>query len=137
MITIELIHPFEQKAVQSWKFDLAQKSISIGRSRKNDIPLASAVVSRNHAVLHREARGWRLEPLGTNGCFIEEKPAAQVYLRNGQVFRIAKTGPRLRIVQGADPDEASLLLQQRRSRQLASAKENTLSSRDTFVGGND
>ena len=133
MLAIELIHPLKQQAIQSWKFDLAQKSISIGRSRTNDIPLASAVVSRNHAVLHREALGWRLELLGTNGCFIDEKLTTQAYLRDGQIFRIARTGPYLRVVLRAEAAEVPLLRQRQQQRRPLRS-EDAFSARETFVG---
>lgn len=131
MCIIELIHPLKQTTLQSWNFDRAQQLISIGRSRKNDIPLASAVVSRSHAVLERDSLGWRLKPLGANGCFINEKPAEQTYLRSGQIFRVARTGPSLRFVQAGG--EMSLR-QQRQQQHKLGRPEDTLSDRDTFVG---
>lgn len=133
MIAIELVHPLQEKAIQSWKFDLARQSISIGRSRQNDIILMSAVVSRHHANLYRDANGWHLEPLGHNGCFIDEKPVTQAHLRNGQTFRLARTGPRLRVVLGSEAAETPPSPQQQ-SQSEQPLEENALSARETFVG---
>lgn len=134
MITIELVHPFQQKAVQSWKFDVNCRSVSIGRSRQNDITLMSAVVSRHHAVLKQDDKGWRVEALGTNGCFMEDKPIQKAYLESGAVFRIARTGPRLRFiidatVAGADEPDT------RRPTRLR--PEDILTARETWLGGDD
>ncbi|MEO0948537.1 MAG: FHA domain-containing protein [Cyanobacteria bacterium J06641_5] len=132
MVKIELVHPLQEKVVQSWQFDLTQQTISIGRSRQNDVILMSAVVSRHHAVLHRDTTGWNLEPLGHNGCFIDDKPVGQKLLRNGQIFRIARTGPRLRLVLEANASETPQPQSTRQSTDAAA--ENPLSSRETFFG---
>lgn len=133
MFAIELIHPLEEKAIQSWTFDRAQRSISIGRSRKNDIPLASAVVSRSHATIERDATGWCLKPVGANGCFIGGKLVTRAYLLNDQVVRVARSGPRLRVVYKADTAATPLLQQRQESRESMNPKD-TLSIRDTYTG---
>lgn len=131
MIVIELINPLQQKAIQSWKFDLNSESISIGRSRQKDIPLASAVVSRDHAVLKRDIKGWHVEAVGANGCFVDDKLVEKAYLRNGSVFRIAKTGPYLRFTLDASAVESG------RERKAAPRRcEDTLSARETWLGPN-
>lgn len=138
MVTVELVHPLQQKVVQSWKFDSTQQSISIGRSRQNDITLMSAVVSRNHAIVRRDESGWRLEPLGANGCFVDERPARQTYLHSGQIIRIAKTGPRLRFVLDIDADGPQSPQRPRLGRQASRMpKEDILSARDTWLGGDE
>ncbi len=133
VITVELVHPLQQKVVQSWKFDSSCQSISIGRSRQNEITLMSAVVSRHHAVMRRDERGWCVEALGANGCFIEDKPVQKAYLHSGTVVRIAKTGPRLRFV--LDTEVEAPRKQQRLGRQTERVKkEDILSARETWLG---
>lgn len=96
-ITVDLVHPIRLDAVQSWTFDTAQTSIRIGRSRRNDITLFSGVVSREHAVLKFDGRTWTLCSLGTNGCFLNDRLVKNPVVSDGDIFRVARTGPRLRV----------------------------------------
>lgn len=96
-IVVELIHPIRREAVQSWTFDTSQTCIRIGRSRRNDITLFSGVVSREHAMLKSDGRTWTLQSLGTNGCYRSDRLVKNPVVSDGDVFRIARTGPRLRI----------------------------------------
>ena len=97
MITVDLIHPIRKEAVQSWTFDESQRVVRIGRSRKNDISLLSGVVSREHAALKFDGKRWTLHSLGANGCYLDDRPVKSITLDDGAIFRIARTGPRLRI----------------------------------------
>ncbi len=97
MIAVDLIHPIRKEAVQSWTFDESQLVVRIGRSRRNDITLLSGVVSREHAVLKFDGQNWLLESLGANGCYFDDRPVKSLPLSDGEVFRIARTGPRLRV----------------------------------------
>jgi len=96
-IVVGLIHPTRQETIQSWTFDAPQASIRIGRSRRNDITLFSRVVSREHAMLHFDGRTLMLQNLGTNGCYRNDRLVRSPVVSDGDIFRIAKTGPRLRI----------------------------------------
>ena len=131
-IVIELINPLQQKAIQSWKFNLSAESISIGRSRQKDIPLVSAVVSRDHAILKRDVKGWHVEAVGANGCFIDGQAVEKAYLRNGTVFRVAKTGPYLRFTFDASASEPDKSGRQKKS---TLRTDDTLSARETWLGG--
>lgn len=96
-IAVDLIHPTRKEAVQTWTFDASQRIIHIGRSRGNEISLLSGVVSRKHAVLKFDGKYWILESLGTNGCYLDDRLVKNIALGNGAIFRIARTGPRLRV----------------------------------------
>ena len=96
-VTVDLVHPIRQDAVQSWTFDAAKTSIRIGRSRHNDITLFSGVVSREHAMLEFDGRIWTLRSLGTNGCFLNDRLVKNPVISDGDIFRVARTGPRLRV----------------------------------------
>ncbi|MEO0947398.1 MAG: FHA domain-containing protein [Cyanobacteria bacterium J06641_5] len=96
-VTVDLVHPIRQDAVQSWTFDATKTSIRIGRSRHNDITLFSGVVSREHAMLEFDGRVWMLRSLGTNGCFLNDRLVRNPVISDGDIFRVARTGPRLRV----------------------------------------
>jgi hypothetical protein len=50
---------------------LSQRTISIGRSSSNDLPLQDIRLSRNHAEIRWQGGGWLIADLGsTNGTFV-------------------------------------------------------------------
>ena len=95
-IVIELIHPFNGTILQRWQFDPDCQPISIGRSKLSDIRLASKLVSRHHATLKKDARGWLLETFGANGCYVDGYFADGEYLRSNGLLSIGRAGPTLR-----------------------------------------
>lgn len=136
-IIIDLIHPISLKAVQSWTFAASQASIRIGRSRRNDIALFSGVVSRAHAMLQFDTHAWTLQSLGTNGCYRDNKLVRSPVVRDGDIFRIAKTGPRLRVRFQATASVAQPLnpqLATQRSRRGCLSKAEILTARGTWLG---
>ena len=84
--------------LQRWQFESDCQPISIGRSKLSDIRLASKLVSRNHATLQENSRGWWLEVSGTNGCYVDGYFADGDYLRGNSMLSIGKAGPTLRFL---------------------------------------
>ncbi len=101
MITLLLLHPLKQTAVQVWPFE-GETLIRIGRSTDNDVVLYSAVVSRHHVELRRAADGWEVVNLGTNGTYVDGKRVAQMPINDGAIIRLARSGPNIQIRLGSD-----------------------------------
>ncbi len=59
--------------------------------------LYSAVVSRYHVELRRVNLAWELVSLGANGTYFEGKRIAHLPVRDGMIFRLARSGPNLQI----------------------------------------
>lgn len=101
VITLTLLHPLQDTAVQNWTFE-KEPVIRIGRSTDNNVILYSAVVSRHHLELRREADSkWELRNLGTNGTYLDGKRVNQVSVVDGTVIRLARSGPKIKISIGA------------------------------------
>lgn len=97
MITLTLLHPFQDTPVQNWTFE-KEPVIRIGRSTDNNVILYSAVVSRHHLELRRgEDSQWELRNLGRNGTYLDGKRITQVSVVDGTVIRIARSGPKIKI----------------------------------------
>ena len=96
MITLTLLHPLKSTPVQNWSFE-PNSVIRIGRANDNDVVLYSAVVSRHHLEIKRSGSDWVLINLGANGTFINDKKIHKVLVRDGMIFRIASSGPQIRI----------------------------------------
>ncbi len=97
MITLNLLHPIEAVAIQTWKFE-SEPVIRIGRSGDNDVILYSSVVSRYHVELHRHDLHWEVINIGANGTYIEDKQIEKEHVQNGLTIRLATTGPKLQIL---------------------------------------
>ncbi|MBE9013387.1 protein kinase [Pseudanabaenaceae cyanobacterium LEGE 13415] len=96
MITLTLLHPVQLTPVQHWTFD-ESTVVRVGRSTDNQVVLYSAVVSRYHAELRRVNSSWELVSLGANGTYFEGKRISQLPVRDGMIFRLARSGPNLQI----------------------------------------
>ena len=96
MITLTLLHPLQPVPVQSWTFQDEQK-IRIGRATKNEVVLYSAVVSRHHVEIHKVDNNWEVVNIGANGTYIEGKRVDQTLAKDGMVFRLASSGPKILI----------------------------------------
>ena len=117
MITLTLLHPVQLTPVQHWTFDESE-IVRVGRSTDNQVVLYSAVVSRYHVELRRINSSWELVSLGANGTYFEGKRIAQLPVRDGMIFRLARSGPNLQvhlsrsetlsIKQSTKPDLASI-----------------------------
>lgn len=59
--------------------------------------LYSAVVSRYHAEIRQINSSWELVSLGANGTYFEGKRISQLSVRDGMIFRLARSGPNLQI----------------------------------------
>jgi len=79
----------------------------VGRSTDNQVVLYSAVVSRYHAEIRRVNSSWELVSLGANGTYFEGKRISQLPVRDGMIFRLARSGPNLQIHLGR-PDSTSV-----------------------------
>jgi serine/threonine protein kinase len=82
--------------VQSWIFE-HESVIRIGRSTDNHVILYSAVVSRHHVEIRKEATGWQIVNLGANGTYLEGKRISQVPVQDGVIIRLARSGPNVQI----------------------------------------
>ncbi|MBD2082676.1 FHA domain-containing protein [Leptolyngbya sp. FACHB-17] len=103
VITLTLLHPDRLTPVQHWTFDDGS-TVRVGRSTDNQVVLYSAVVSRYHAEIRRVNSSWELASLGANGTYYEGKRISQVPIRDGMIFRLARSGPNLQIHLGrSDP----------------------------------
>ncbi|BAU12822.1 serine/threonine kinase protein [Leptolyngbya sp. NIES-3755] len=106
VITLTLLHPVQLTPVQHWTFD-ESTVVRVGRSTDNQVVLYSAVVSRYHAELRRVNSSWELVSLGANGTYFEGKRITQLPVRDGMIFRLARSGPNLQIHLGR-PDSTSV-----------------------------
>lgn len=107
MITLMLLHPLQSVAVQTWTFGV-KPVIRIGRSKKNEVTLYSAVVSRHHVELRLKGSEWELVSLGSNGTFVQGKRINRAQVFNGMIVRLASSGPQIQIwTQAAELDGKS------------------------------
>lgn len=97
VIKIILLHPQDLTPVQSWIFE-NKSLIRIGRATDNQVILYSAVVSRHHAEVQQVNGKWQIVNLGANGTYLDNKriPEAAA-IADGDIFRLAQSGPRLQI----------------------------------------
>ena len=104
MITLTLLHPLQPVPVQSWTFQDEQK-IRIGRATKNEVVLYSAVVSRHHVEIQKVDQNWEVVNIGANGTYIEGKRVDHTTAKDGMIFRLASSGPKILIK--IEPDAPS------------------------------
>lgn len=102
------------------KVDLSRRRVlSIGRSPRCDLTLATSTVSRRHALLFRHARGWRIVDVGSRrGLVVESGPTRTAELDENNWVRIGNvhlwldpSGAAPSVPLLPDPDETRLLLQ--------------------------
>lgn len=96
VITLTLLHPLQSTPIQSWTFD-QEARVSVGRSTDNHVVLYSAVVSRHHVELCYENSAWEVVSLGANGTYVEGQRITRFPLKDGSVFRLARSGPNLQV----------------------------------------
>lgn len=129
MITLTLLHPLQPVAVQSWTFN-DEPSIKIGRATNNEVVLYSAVVSRHHVEIRKSGvNEWEVINLGSNGTYIDGERVEQTKAKDGLVFRLAKSGPKILIKIESD----SVLEQSDDSNQQARSKRQPKSAKDTLI----
>jgi pSer/pThr/pTyr-binding forkhead associated (FHA) protein len=102
VITLALLHPTKQTPIQIWTFD-SKPVVRIGRSRSNDVVIASAIVSRHHVELWRNGNQWEVINFGANGTFIEGDRIHQVPVVDGMIVHLGNSGPQLRLQLGLYP----------------------------------
>lgn len=96
VITLTLLHPLKSTPIQSWTFAQETK-VSVGRSTDNDVVLYSAVVSRHHVELCYENSVWEVVSLGANGTYMDNQRVTRSPLKDGSVFRLARSGPNIQV----------------------------------------
>lgn len=96
MITLTLLHPVQSTPVQSWSFE-QDPVIRIGRAVDNHVVLYSAVVSRYHVELRQTGTQWEVVNIGTNGTYLDGKRVHQAPLADGNIMRLARSGPNIQI----------------------------------------
>jgi pSer/pThr/pTyr-binding forkhead associated (FHA) protein/tRNA A-37 threonylcarbamoyl transferase component Bud32 len=96
VITLTLLHPIKSTPIQSWTFAQETK-VSVGRSTDNDVVLYSAVVSRHHVELCYENAVWEVVSLGANGTYMDNQRVTRSPLKDGSVFRLARSGPNIQV----------------------------------------
>ena len=96
MITLTLLHPVQSTPVQSWSFE-QDPVIRIGRAVDNNVVLYSAVVSRYHVELRQTGTQWEVVNIGTNGTYLDGKRVHQAPLADGNIMRLARSGPNIQI----------------------------------------
>jgi len=70
------------------QFEVGLALVKIGRSRECEITLDDPSVSRVHAELHHEKKGFELRDYSShNGTFINERPVRLAHVRPGDVIR--------------------------------------------------
>lgn len=96
MITLTLLHPVQSTPVQSWSFE-QNPVIRIGRAVDNHVVLYSAVVSRYHVELRQTGTQWEVVNIGTNGTYLDGKRVHQAPLADGNIMRLARSGPNIQV----------------------------------------
>lgn len=73
------------------KFVLDKESLSVGRHNQSDIFLNDITVSRHHAEIHREGRGYNVADLGSlNGTYVNRERVDKADLSSGDELQIGK-----------------------------------------------
>lgn len=106
MITLTLLHPLQPVAVQSWTFN-DEQSIKIGRATNNEVVLYSAVVSRHHVQIEKSGEDWEVINLGSNGTYVDGVQVERTKLFDGNIVRLASSGPKILIKIESDVDRAT------------------------------
>ncbi|MET0283156.1 MAG: GGDEF domain-containing protein [Polyangiales bacterium] len=73
------------------RISLSDREVVIGRATNADLQIDAESVSRTHAVLSRNARGFFLRDQGsTNGTFVNDQPIRERMLKDGDQIRIGR-----------------------------------------------
>lgn len=68
------------------------RKVQIGSSPENDLVVDDPAVSRFHALIEVDERGYLLRDTGSkNGTFVGKLGVREVYLSDGCVFRVGNT----------------------------------------------
>jgi adenylate cyclase len=74
------------------RYSIHKTPFSIGRSRTNDLPLETKIVSRDHAQIVRDKGGLVLVDLNSlNGTFLNGSPIKKAPLKHGDEIRVGET----------------------------------------------
>ncbi len=74
------------------RFDLIRNVVRAGRGDDVDLQISSLAVSREHAEIRRDSRGWLVQDLdSTNGTFVDEHRVGSAVLEHGNVLRLGAT----------------------------------------------
>ena len=128
MITLTLLHPLQPVAVQSWTFN-DEQSITIGRATNNEVVLYSAVVSRHHVKIEKSGEDWEVINLGSNGTYVDGVQVERTKLSDGNIVRLASSGPKILIKIESDVDpSADASKSEVQTRRLPKSAKDTLIS---------
>jgi two-component system, cell cycle response regulator len=73
------------------RISLSDREVVIGRASSADLQIDAESVSRTHAVLSRNARGYVLRDEGsTNGTYVNDQPIRERMLKDGDQIRIGR-----------------------------------------------
>lgn len=73
------------------KYQVAARSLVIGRSSKSDIPLDGDSVSRSHCKVYESPQGVTIRDLGsTNGTFVNDEPVHEGSLHDGDIVKVGR-----------------------------------------------
>ncbi|TCJ16613.1 FHA domain-containing protein [Rubrobacter taiwanensis] len=71
--------------------DITDERVTVGRSPESDIFIDDVTVSREHAEIVRNERGYRIRDVGSlNGTYVNRVRVDSVDLRNGDEIQIGK-----------------------------------------------
>jgi pSer/pThr/pTyr-binding forkhead associated (FHA) protein len=104
VIILSLLHPLKSVPIQQWTFK-ENSVIKIGRANSNNVVLYSAVVSRHHLEIRSKGSDWILINKGSNGTFVKDKKIKQILAQDGMIFRLASSGPKIKIKLYNNDDE--------------------------------
>ncbi|MGV2827075.1 FHA domain-containing protein [Myxosarcina sp. GI1(2024)] len=130
MITLTLLHPLREIAVQSWTFE-DKSTIRIGRAPDNEVVLYSAVVSRYHVEVKKTEQSWEVINLGANGTYVDGKKITKAPIFDGTIFRLATSGPKILVKIESEFPEPEELDELHRQEELK--KKILKSSKDTLI----
>lgn len=71
-----------------WIFTLLEEEVRVGRSRESHIVLPEPDVSRDHASVRREGKGFVLHDKSGKGLAVNDETLSEAPLRHGDVIRI-------------------------------------------------
>src|SRR5207244_11978122 len=81
-----------QGADQGKRFEFTSGPVTLGRDNSNAIQLHDNEVSRRHAELRPEAKGYQIVDLGSaNGTFVNDHQVDRTALRSGDRVQLGQT----------------------------------------------
>ncbi|MBI5017307.1 MAG: FHA domain-containing protein [Deltaproteobacteria bacterium] len=94
-IVVQIVHIEGPRKGEIQEF--SQARITFGRDPSCDVvfPRDLRTVSRHHAEINREGNRFHLVNRSPNGCFVNNRPAEEAYLKQGDVLVFSEGGPKV------------------------------------------